>query len=105
MDAARSHRVDSADTEMFALPGIDVLLPARLLHQQPQMCRLVAEDAALVFETEEWASRRPRWWRLRASWRWLEDGAALDRRRADLRTFVAAYRADRGPTAGCPAAR
>jgi hypothetical protein len=95
MEAAPSHPVDSVGTDVLVLPGIDVLLPALLLHRQPQMCRLVAEDAALVFETEEWAARRPRWWRLRASWRWLEDGAALDRRRADLRTFVAAYRADR----------
>jgi hypothetical protein len=97
MEAARPHGLssDGVDADVLALPGIDVLLPTALLLRQPQMCRLVAEDAALTFETHQWWGRRPAWWRLVLRCRWLWAGAALDQRRAELRSFVAAYRADR----------
>jgi hypothetical protein len=84
-----------APAAVINLPGIDAVLPAELLERQPQMCRLVAEDAVLVFEWQQWHARRPRWWQLPRNFRWHQDGLALVRRRADLSSFVAAYRADR----------
>jgi hypothetical protein len=91
MDPAR---ID-ARSDVVVLRAIQQVLPVDLLERQPQMCRLVAEDAALVFEIEQWRAAGPRWWQLVRSCRWQRDGLALAQRRADLASFVAAYRADR----------
>ena len=98
MDPAPHPDIDTRP-DVVVLPGIDAVLPAALLERQPQMCRLVAEDAALVFEREQWHAHRPSWWRPVRCCRWRRDGLALLRRRADLQSFVTAYRADRGPCA------
>ncbi len=74
----------------FYIAAIRRSFGAEELVARPLLVRLAAEDAAWRFAVDDWARRRPPWWRLREARTWSREGDALVAERVRMKAAARA---------------